>query len=72
MGYQATRYFNSVKVHPQMGHNGHPVDGALVGAGSLSTWALGMGPSVGTRWVLWYSSFAPVGCPQFPQPLVIS
>jgi hypothetical protein len=25
---------NSVEVHPQMSHNGHPVDGALVGAGS--------------------------------------
>jgi hypothetical protein len=26
---------NSVEVHPQLNHNGHPVDGALVGAGSL-------------------------------------
>jgi hypothetical protein len=26
---------NSVEVHPQMSNNGHPVDGALVGAGSL-------------------------------------
>jgi hypothetical protein len=24
-----------VKVHPQLSHNGHPVDGALVGASSL-------------------------------------
>jgi hypothetical protein len=26
---------NSVKVHPQLSNNGHPVDGALGGAGSL-------------------------------------
>jgi len=26
---------NSVEVHPQLSHSGHPVDGALVGAGSL-------------------------------------
>ncbi len=26
---------NSVEVHPQQSNNGHPVDGALVGAGSL-------------------------------------
>jgi hypothetical protein len=26
---------NSVEVHPQLSNNGHPVDGALVGAGSL-------------------------------------
>jgi hypothetical protein len=27
---------NSVEVHPQLSHNGHhPVDGSLVGAGSL-------------------------------------
>jgi hypothetical protein len=26
---------NSVEVHPQLRHNGHPVDDALVGAGSL-------------------------------------
>jgi hypothetical protein len=26
---------NSVEVHPQLSHNGHLVDGALVGAGSL-------------------------------------
>jgi hypothetical protein len=26
---------NSVEVHPQPNHNGHPVDGALMGAGSL-------------------------------------
>jgi len=26
---------NSVEVHPQLSNNGHLVDGALVGAGSL-------------------------------------
>jgi hypothetical protein len=26
---------NSVEVHPQLSNNGHPVDGALVGAGLL-------------------------------------
>jgi hypothetical protein len=26
---------NSVEVHPQLSNNGHPVDGALVSAGSL-------------------------------------
>jgi len=26
---------NSVEVHPQVSHKGHPVDGALVGAGLL-------------------------------------
>ncbi len=26
---------NSVEVHPQVSNDGHPVDGALVGAGSL-------------------------------------
>jgi hypothetical protein len=26
---------NSVEIHPQLTRNGHPVDGALVGAGSL-------------------------------------
>jgi hypothetical protein len=26
---------NSVEVHPQLSNNGHPVDGVLVGAGSL-------------------------------------
>jgi hypothetical protein len=26
---------NSVEDHPQLSHNGHPVDGALVGAGLL-------------------------------------
>jgi hypothetical protein len=27
---------NSVDVHPQLSTNGHPVDGALVGVGSVS------------------------------------
>jgi len=26
---------NSVEVHPELSNNGYPVDGALVGAGSL-------------------------------------
>ncbi len=26
---------NSVEVHPQLSHKGHPVDGVLVGAGSV-------------------------------------
>jgi hypothetical protein len=26
---------NSIEVHPQLSNNGHPVDGPLVGAGSL-------------------------------------
>jgi hypothetical protein len=26
---------NSVGVHPQLSNNGHPVDGALLGVGSL-------------------------------------
>jgi hypothetical protein len=30
-----TTNINSVEVHPQLSYNGHPVDGALVGAGSL-------------------------------------
>jgi len=29
---------NSVKVHPQLSNNRHPVDGVLVGAGSLWLW----------------------------------
>jgi len=28
-------YANSVEVHPQLSNNRHPVDGVLVGAGSL-------------------------------------
>jgi hypothetical protein len=36
IGYQGkTLYTNSVEVHPQLSNNRHPVDGALVGAGSL-------------------------------------
>jgi hypothetical protein len=27
---------NSVEIHPQLSNNGHPVDGALVGAGMQS------------------------------------
>jgi len=33
MGYQGD--INSVEVRPQLGHNGHPVAGALVDGGSL-------------------------------------
>jgi hypothetical protein len=29
---------NSVEVNPQLSNNGHPVDDALVGAGSLWPW----------------------------------
>ncbi len=32
--------FNSVEVYPQLSNNGLPVDGALVGAGSL--WPIGL------------------------------
>jgi hypothetical protein len=35
MGYQVKPDVNSVDFHPQLSHNGHPVDGVLVGAGSL-------------------------------------
>jgi hypothetical protein len=31
---------NSVEVHPQLNNSEHPVDGALVGAGSLQNWSL--------------------------------
>jgi hypothetical protein len=44
---------NSGKDHPQLSHNGHSVDGALVGAGSLlaitSTWIVFASCSI----VLW-------------------
>jgi hypothetical protein len=33
--YQGEININSVEVHPQLRNNGHPVDGVLVGAGSL-------------------------------------
>jgi hypothetical protein len=32
IGYQGEPNINSVEVHPQLSNNGHPVDGALVGA----------------------------------------
>jgi len=35
IGYQGKPYTNSVEVHPQLGNNRHPVDGVLVGAGSV-------------------------------------
>jgi hypothetical protein len=31
---------NSVEIHPQLSNKGHPVDGAVVGAGSL--WRVGL------------------------------
>jgi len=36
---------NSLKVHPQLSNDGHPVDGALVGAGSVwpeLEWGVGL------------------------------
>jgi hypothetical protein len=36
IGYQELKpYTNSVEVHSQLSNNRHPVDGELVGAGSL-------------------------------------
>ncbi len=47
---------NSVEVHPQqLGYNGHPMDGALVGAGSL--W-----PGEGNRYLGGYSTSAQSKC----------
>jgi hypothetical protein len=37
----------SVEVHPQLSNNGHPVDGALMGAGS---------PWLQESWVAWFPS----------------
>jgi hypothetical protein len=37
------RDVNSLEVHLQLSHNGHPVDGVLVGAGSL--WPICVVPS---------------------------
>ncbi len=34
---------NPVEVHPQLSHNGHPVDGAVVGAGFRVPSSLGAG-----------------------------
>jgi hypothetical protein len=56
-----------------MGHNGHPVDGVLLGASSRSTRDLGIGLS----WVLVGSSgtlhLLPLDVhPHVPWPLVIS
>jgi hypothetical protein len=39
IGYQGEPNINSVEFHPQLSNNRYPVDGALVGAGSL--WQLG-------------------------------
>jgi hypothetical protein len=35
IGYQCETNISSAEVHPQLSNDGHPVDGALVGAGSL-------------------------------------
>jgi len=36
IGYQGEKQIlTPVEVHPEVSNNGHPVDGALVGAGSL-------------------------------------
>jgi hypothetical protein len=36
IGYEGeTKYLTRLRVHPQQSNNGHPVDDALVGAGSL-------------------------------------
>jgi hypothetical protein len=40
---------NSVEVHPQLSKDGHPVDGALVGAGSL--WPFST-PATAQVWVV--------------------
>jgi hypothetical protein len=37
IGYQGEPNINSVKVHPQLSNNRHPVDGALVGAEAFTT-----------------------------------
>jgi hypothetical protein len=46
---------NSVEVHPQLSNKGHPVDGVLVGAGSL--WLLcypyGSTPPTSNWWDYW-------------------
>ncbi len=35
IGYQGETKYYKVEIHAQLSHNGHPVDGAPVGAGSL-------------------------------------
>jgi hypothetical protein len=44
IGHQGeTQILTRFKVHPQLNDNGHPVDGALVGAGSLCPGPVGLG-----------------------------
>jgi hypothetical protein len=40
IGYKVKPNINSIRVHPQSSNNGHPVDGALVGVGSLCPFRL--------------------------------
>jgi len=43
IGHQGeTKILTQFKVHPQLNDNGHPVDGALVGAGSLCSACVGL------------------------------
>ncbi len=35
MGYQSEFFKIQVEVHPQLNHDGHPMDGVLMGASSL-------------------------------------
>ncbi len=49
---------NSVEAHPQMSNNAHPVDGALVGAGSL--WPR-LGKWTGNSFPLGFSSLSNYG-----------
>ncbi len=35
IGYQGETKYYKVEIHAQLSHNGHPVDGAPVGVGSL-------------------------------------
>jgi len=41
---------NSVEDHPQLSNDKHPVDGALVGAGSLWPLAMLPGPCLTHKW----------------------
>jgi len=59
---------NSVEIHPQLTHNQHPVDGALVGAGSLvAPKCPGTSPETGSaqRWFFYWSNFAKKGNKKF-------
>ncbi len=43
---------NFVEVHPQLNNNGHPVDGALMGAGSLWLHPLILAICSNTFWIV--------------------